>query len=100
MKTNFKSVSLGMVFAATCVSGVAYASCPAELTAEERISCIHMEGAGLSYQDYLAERADIIANAQAARAAGANQDIATKRQDAKSNSDDTERKVSAAVKAK
>lgn len=87
MKTNLKVASLGMVLVAVSASGVAYANCPAELSAEERISCIRIEGAGVLYQDYLAERAEIIADALAARAARADHDIAAKRQGEKTKED-------------
>ena len=78
MKINLKVVSLGMLFAVTCVSGVVFADCPAQLTVEDRISCIRMEGGGFSYQAYLAERSEIIANAQKARGLSANQDSAAR----------------------
>lgn len=97
MKTTLKVLSLGMVLAAATMSSVAYARCPAELTAEERVSCIHMEGAGLTYQDYLVERADIIAKAQAARTDLANPDIATKRQDVKSKEEEGGGKFSSSL---
>ena len=94
MKTTLKAVSLGMVLAAASVSSIAYANCPSGLTAEERVSCIHMEGAGLAYQDFLVERAEIIESAQAARA---SHDIAAKRQDVKSKSDSDGGKLSTSL---
>ena len=99
MKIYLKQVSFAMVLATVWMSGVAYASCPTELSMEELVSCIHADGAGQSYQETRAERAEIISQAQAARAS-TNQDIATKRQDVKSKDDDTVRKISASVKAK
>lgn len=79
MKTDLKTVSLGMLLASTSWSSLVFAACPEGLVVEERISCIRIEGAGVSYQDYLAERAEIIAAAIAARTQG----IETKRQDLK-----------------
>ena len=80
MKINLKAVSLGMLLATASVSGVAAASCPEGLTVEEHISCIRIEGAGVLYQDYLTERAEILANIVAARTGGASHDISTNRQ--------------------
>ncbi len=97
IQTKMNVAALGMVLAAMSMSGVAYASCPAALTAEERISCIHMEGAGLTYQEYLTERMEIIGSAQAARANFKNPDIAEKRQDETSKEDEGERKFSSSL---
>jgi len=94
MKLTLKAASLGVVLAAASVSGIAYANCPAGLTAEERVSCIHMEGAGLTYQDFLVERAEIIESAQAARA---SHDIAAKSQDVKSKNDSDGGKVATSL---
>lgn len=93
MKTNL-NVALGMLLVTASMSGAAYANCPAELSVEERISCIRIEGAGVFYQDYLAERAELLANAIAARTALTSQDIATKRQEMKSKDEVEERKFS------
>jgi hypothetical protein len=97
MKTKLKVLSFGMVLAAVSVSGIAFASCPSDLTAEERVSCIHMEGAGLTYQDYLIERTSIISGAQAQRANLANSDIAIKRQDASVKEGEGDKKYSSSL---
>jgi len=97
MKTELKVLSFGMVLAAASMSGVAFASCPSDLTAEERISCIHMEGAGLTYQDYLIERTSIISGAQAQRENLSNSDIAIKRQDVSAKEGEGEKKYSSSL---
>jgi hypothetical protein len=43
------------------------ASCPSGLSAEQHITCINVEGAGVNYQDHVAERAAEIAAARAER---------------------------------
>lgn len=96
MKKNL-NVALGMLLVTASMSGVAYANCPAELSVEERISCIRIEGAGVFYQDNLAERSELIANAIAARTANSKQDIAVKRQDLKSKDDVEEKKFSSSL---
>lgn len=96
MKTNL-NIALGMLLATVSMSGVAYANCPAELSVEERISCIRIEGAGVFYQDNLTERAELLANAIAARTAISNRDIAAKRQDLKSKDDVEEKKFSSSL---
>ncbi len=96
MKTNL-NITLGMLLATASMSGVAYANCPAGLSAEERISCIRIEGAGVFYQDYLADRAELLAHAISERTAISNQDIAVKRQDLNSKDDVEEKKFSSSL---
>lgn len=100
MKANVQMVKLGLVLVAACVSGVASANCPAQLTPEERISCIQIEGSGVSYQDNLAERAENYARSQAAYTAAVNPDIAKQRQDVKTQKEEAEKISSSSVKAK
>lgn len=76
MKTSKTFGTIGAALIAAATTLPAFATCPTNLTAEERIFCITVEGAGYNYEQFIAQRATEI---NASRASG---DIAelTKRQ--------------------
>ena len=98
MKTNLQNVALGMLLTTASMSGVAYANCPVELAAEEKISCLRIEGAGVLYQDYLNERAESLADAITARTALEKQDIAVNRKQMASPDDVEDSNVSSSLR--
>lgn len=77
MNTHQKSLWLGIALTLVSASGVAQARCPAGLSAEELISCIHTEGAGVDYQNYLAERAARVAASERSAATAADKPAST-----------------------
>ena len=68
--TTFCTIGAALIAAVTTLPVPVFAACPANQSAEERMYCITVEGAGHNYEQYITQRAAEI------RATPASNDIA------------------------